>query len=109
VWDTDHADRAFAWRWLVDRVSQILDLLRALIPGGVATAFILQVGLYLRERQQGRDRIKEIEAERDRDVAKIEATGRVEVAKLQVELQLERERARALTSSQLSIGSPSSG
>jgi hypothetical protein len=82
-------------------LSQILDLLPALIPAGAAG----MIGL---ERVRGRNRVAEIEAERVRDVAKIEAesaakiaeieaTSRAEIAKLQVELQLELERNRTLT------------
>jgi hypothetical protein len=37
---------------------------------------------------RGRNRIAEIEAERDAEIAKIEAAGKVEIAKRQVELQL---------------------
>jgi hypothetical protein len=83
----------------VDRLSQILDLLPLLVSGGVATAAVVQVGHYFRERQQGRIRLKVIEAERDAEIAKTQANGLVQ-------LQLERERARALTSSTLGIGPP---
>jgi hypothetical protein len=104
----------------VVRLLETFELVRVLATGGVLTAavvqtgriilaIVVQIGQYFRERQQGRDRIKEIEAERDAEIAKIDAAGKVEIAKLQVELQLERERQRALTSSQLSIGPPPPG
>jgi hypothetical protein len=83
-------------------VDRILDLLPLLATGGFATAVVVQAGHYLRERQRGQDRVKEIEAERDAEIAKIQANGLVQ-------LQLERERNRALTSSQLSIGPPPPG
>jgi hypothetical protein len=97
--DTDHATGCVAWRWLVD---QILDLLRILATGGFATAAVVQVGQYFRERQRGTNRLAEIQAERDAEVAKIQANGLVQ-------LDLERERSRALTSNQLSIGPPPPG
>jgi hypothetical protein len=81
----------------VVRLSETFELLRLLATGGVATAVVVQVGQYVRERQRGRNRLKEIQAERDAEIAKIRANGAVQV-------QLERERNRALTSSQLSIG-----
>jgi len=80
-------------------VDQILDLLPILATGGFATAVVVQVGQYVRERQRGRNRLAEIQAERDAEVAKIQANGLVQ-------LELERERSRALTSNQLSIGPP---
>lgn len=81
------------------RLSETFELLRLLATGGVATAVVVQVGQYVRERQRGRNRLAEIRAERDAEVAKIQANGLVQ-------LQLERERNHALTSSQLSIGPP---
>jgi hypothetical protein len=100
---------AFVRRCWVVRLREILDLLPVLAAGGLFTAIVVQAGQCLRERQRGKNRIAEIEAERDAEIAKIEAAGKVEIAKLRVELQLERERQRALTSSQLSIGPPPPG
>jgi hypothetical protein len=74
---------------------EILELLRVLGMGGALTAAVVQTGRIVLEWVRGRNRI-----------AEIKATNEAEIRKLQVELQLERERNRALTSSQLSLGSP---
>jgi phage shock protein A len=80
------------------------------IPAGAA---VTAVGMIVLERVRGRNRIAEIEAERDAKLAKIEAARDAEIAKIQaqgvVQVQLERERSRALTSNQLSIGPPPPG
>ena len=87
----------------MDRLSQILDLLPALIPAGAVVAAASRIVL---ERVRGRNRVLEIQAETAGKLAEIKATGDADLKKLQLELQLERERNRALTSSQLSIGPP---
>jgi hypothetical protein len=101
--------------------AEILELLRVLATGGVATAAVVQIGQYFREQRSDRDHLDLVKAERDRDIAKIEAANLArlkeieaerdaEIAKIQanglVQLQLERERNRALMSSQLGIGPP---
>ena len=89
------------------RLSETFDLVRVLATGGVATAVVVQVGQYVRERARGNNRVAEIQAEKDAKLAEIKATSDAEITKLRVELQLERERNRTLASSQLSIGPPS--
>jgi hypothetical protein len=101
-------------------LSEALEVARVLAPAGAITAAVIYTGKIILERVRGRNRVAELAAERDCDVAKIEAksrakalederNNRAEIAKLRVELQLERERQRALTSSQLSIGPPPPG
>jgi hypothetical protein len=65
---------------LVDRLSQILDLLPALATGGVLTAAVVQTGHVAVEWMKGRNRR-----------AEIKATSDAEIRRLQAELQLERE------------------
>jgi hypothetical protein len=71
----------------VVELSETFDLLRVLATGSLAAA-VVQTGRIILERVRGRNRIAEIEAERDAEIAKIEAAGKVEIAKRQVELQL---------------------
>jgi formylmethanofuran dehydrogenase subunit E len=71
----------------VVELSETFDLLRVLATGRLAAA-VVQTGRIILERVRGRNRIAEIEAERDAEIAKIEAAGKVEIAKRQVELQL---------------------
>jgi hypothetical protein len=91
---------------VVVRLLETFELVRVLATGGVATAAVVQVGHYVRERARGRNRVAEIRAESDAKLIEIQATSAAEIAKLRAELQLERERNRALTSGALSIGPP---
>jgi hypothetical protein len=64
----------------VVELSETFDLLRVLATGSLAAA-VVQTGRIILERVRGRNRIAEIEAERDAEIAKIEAAGKVEIAK----------------------------
>jgi hypothetical protein len=92
---------------------EALEVARVLVPAGAITAAVVQTGRIILERVRGRNRVAEIQAERDAEIAKIEAARDAEIAKIQangvVQVQLERERNRALTSNTLSIGPPPSG